>query len=49
MGLMKPMGVMGVMRVMGLMRLMGLMGTMRPITVDDCHILPVLPVLYWSH
>lgn len=43
---MKPMGVMGVMRVMGLMRLMGLMGTMRPITVDDYHI---LPVLHWSH
>lgn len=40
---MRMMGAMGVMGVMGRMGLMGLIG---PITVDDCH---TLPVLHWSH
>lgn len=35
--------MMGAMGVMGRIGLMGLIG---PITVDDCH---TLPVLHWSH
>lgn len=36
----------GVMEPMGVMGRIGLMGLIGPITVDDCH---TLPVLHWSH
>lgn len=39
-------GTYGVMGPMGVMGRIGLMGLIGPITVDDCH---TLPVLHWSH